>query len=138
MTKRKMTRRLIVLFSVSALASGAVLILYHFVFSDILPLAAGAVPQSIWRFEAAFLVTAAAWICGAVCLLSALANPLTQKIGISEAKIVAYCECVAAGLAEAISMEELRYVASYGKQPASFSDKATVMGQFCSQETLPN
>jgi amino acid transporter len=72
MMKRKMTRRLIVLFSVSALASGALLILYHFVFADILPLAASEETQSVWRFEAAFLVTAVTWICGAVCLLSAL------------------------------------------------------------------
>jgi hypothetical protein len=73
MMERIMTRRLIVLFSVSALASAALLILYHSVFSDILPLAASAETQSVWRFEAAFLVTAATWICGAVCLLSALA-----------------------------------------------------------------
>ncbi len=67
-----MARRLIVLFFVSALASAALLVLYHFVFSDILPLAASAETQSVWRFEAAFLVTAATWICGAVCFLSVL------------------------------------------------------------------
>jgi uncharacterized membrane-anchored protein len=67
-----MIRRLIVLFCISALACAALLILYHFIFSDILPLAASEETQSVWRFEAAFLVTAVIWICGAVCLLSAL------------------------------------------------------------------
>jgi amino acid transporter len=67
-----MIKRLIVLVCMSALACAALLILYHFVFSDILPLAASEETQSVWRFEAAFVVTAATWICGAVCLLSAL------------------------------------------------------------------
>jgi hypothetical protein len=67
-----MIRRLIVLVCISALASASLLILFHFVFSDILPLAASEETQSVWRFEAAFLITAVTWISGAVCLLSAL------------------------------------------------------------------
>jgi hypothetical protein len=67
-----MIKRLIVLVCTSALTCAALLILYHFVFSDILPLAASEETQSVWRFEAAFVVTAVTWICGAVCLLSAL------------------------------------------------------------------
>lgn len=67
-----MIRRLVVLVCTSALACAALLILYHFVFSDILPLAAGEETQSVSRFEAAFVVTAVTWISGAVCLLSVL------------------------------------------------------------------
>jgi hypothetical protein len=39
-------------------------------FSDILPLASTE-PQSVWRFEAAFLLTAAQWIALAVVALAA-------------------------------------------------------------------
>lgn len=67
-----MIKRLIVLVCVSALTRAALLILYHSVFSDILPLAASEETQSVWRFEAAFVVTAVTWICGAVCFLSVL------------------------------------------------------------------
>jgi hypothetical protein len=66
------------------------------------------------------------------------ANPLTAKIGISEAKITVYCECMSVGLAEAISPEELRYAVSNGKPPASLLDKREMMGQFCIQEALRN
>src|SRR4051794_14028528 len=66
------------------------------------------------------------------------ADPLTAKIGISEAKITVYCECISAGLAEAISLEELRYAASNGNPPASLREKRTIMGQFCLGEVLRN
>lgn len=39
-------------------------------FSDILPLASTE-PQSVWRFEAAFLLTAAQWVAIAVVVLAA-------------------------------------------------------------------
>jgi hypothetical protein len=72
------------------------------------------------------------------CQQTQRADPLTVKIGVSEAKITVYCECIAAGLAEAISLEELRYAVSNGKPPASLLAKRTVMSQFCSQEALRN
>jgi hypothetical protein len=72
------------------------------------------------------------------CQQTQRADPLTAKIGISEAKITVYCECITAGLAEAISLEELRYAVSNGKPPASLLDKRTVMSQFCSEEALRN
>jgi hypothetical protein len=63
-------------------------------------------------------------------------NPLTAKIGLSEQKIVAYCDCLAEGLAEAITVDELRTAVTTGKQAASFLDKTTMMGNFCSQQVL--
>jgi uncharacterized membrane protein YhaH (DUF805 family) len=63
-------------------------------------------------------------------------NPLTAKIGLSEQKIVAYCDCIAEGLAEAITVDELRTAVTTGKQAASFLDKTTMMGNFCSQQVL--
>jgi phage protein U len=53
-------------------------------------------------------------------------------------EITVYCECISAGLAEAISLEELRYAASNGNPPASLREKRTIMGQFCLGEVLRN
>jgi hypothetical protein len=49
---------------------------------------------------------------------------------------VAYCDCLAEGLAEAITVDELRTAVTTGKQAASFLDKTTMMGNFCSQQVL--
>jgi hypothetical protein len=70
------------------------------------------------------------------CVQSQRADPLTVKIGTSEAKIAVYCECMSAGLAEAMSLEELRYAVSNGKPPASLLDKRTMMAQLCAGEAL--
>lgn len=63
-------------------------------------------------------------------------NPLTAKIGLSDAKIVAYCDCYAAGASEALTIGELRYFVSNGKAPDSFNDKAMMLGQLCGTEVL--
>ena len=65
-----MLRRLVYLVVAgTALLAGATVILRYF--SDILPLASTE-PQSVWRFEAAFLLTAAQWILLAVVALAAV------------------------------------------------------------------
>jgi len=62
-------RRLIYLaVGATAVLAGITTILHYF--SDILPLASTE-PQSVWRFEAAFLLTAAQWIALAVVALAA-------------------------------------------------------------------
>jgi lipopolysaccharide export LptBFGC system permease protein LptF len=64
-----MLQRLVYLAMAStAVLAGITLILRYF--SDILPLATTE-PQSAWRFEAAFLLTAAQWIAIAVAVLAA-------------------------------------------------------------------
>jgi hypothetical protein len=63
-------------------------------------------------------------------------DPLTAKIGISDAKIVAYCDCYAAGASEALTREELRHIVSNGKPPDTFTEKATTLAQFCATEPL--
>jgi hypothetical protein len=60
-------------------------------------------------------------------------NPLTSKLGLSEVKIVAYCDCYAAGMAAAITPEELRTIATTGRQPVSIVEKSTTLGNLCSQ-----
>jgi hypothetical protein len=70
------------------------------------------------------------------CAQNQRSNPMTKKIGLSDAKIDAYCDCYASGMVEAISVDELKSMVSTGKQPASLVDKSTMMGNFCSQEVL--
>jgi len=65
-----MQRRLVYLtVGATACLAGITVILHYF--SDILPLASTE-PQSLWRFEAAFLLTAAQWVALAVVALSAV------------------------------------------------------------------
>ena len=65
-----MLRRLVYLVAAgTAVLAGVTVILNYF--SDILPLASTE-PQSVWRFEAAFLLTAAQWIALAVVALAAV------------------------------------------------------------------
>ncbi len=65
-----MLRRLVYLVVAStALLAGVTFVLHYF--SDILPLATTE-PQSIWRFEAAFLLTAMQWIALAVAAIGSV------------------------------------------------------------------
>jgi hypothetical protein len=65
-----MLRRMVYLaVAATACLAGITVILRYF--SDILPLASTE-PQSVWRFEAAFLLTAAQWIALAVVALAAV------------------------------------------------------------------
>jgi hypothetical protein len=65
-----MLRRLVyLLVAATAFLTGVTVILRYF--SDILPLASTE-PQSVWRFEAAFLLTAAQWTAIAVVAIAAV------------------------------------------------------------------
>jgi hypothetical protein len=65
-----MLRRLVyVVVTGTVVLAGITVILRYF--SDVLPLASTE-PQSVWRFEAAFLLTAAQWIAVAVVALAAI------------------------------------------------------------------
>ena len=65
-----MMRRLVYfLVAATAFLAGVTVILRYF--SDILPLASTE-PQSVWRFEAAFLLTAAQWTALAVVAITAV------------------------------------------------------------------
>ena len=67
-----MLRRLIYLLLTSAALYLGITFILRF-FADILPLASTEEPQSIWRFEMAFVLTAVQWITLAVVALAALA-----------------------------------------------------------------
>ena len=65
-----MLRRLVyLLVEATAFLTGVTVILRYF--SDVLPLASTE-PQSVWRFEAAFLLTAAQWTAIAVVAIAAV------------------------------------------------------------------
>jgi hypothetical protein len=65
-----MLRRLVYLVVAGTVFLAAVTIILRY-FSDILPLASTE-PQSVWRFEAAFLLTAAQWTAIAVVAIAAV------------------------------------------------------------------
>jgi hypothetical protein len=67
-----MLRRLTYLLLTSAAFYLGITVLLGF-FSDILPLASTEEPQSIWRFEMAFVLTAVQWISLGVAALAAVA-----------------------------------------------------------------
>lgn len=66
-----MLHRLVYLVMASAAALVGITLILDF-FSDVLPLASTE-PQSVWRFELAFLLTAAQWITLSVVALAATA-----------------------------------------------------------------
>jgi hypothetical protein len=65
-----MLRRLVYLVVAGTVFLAAVTMILRY-FSDILPLASTE-PQSVWRFEAAFLLTAAQWTAIAVVAIAAI------------------------------------------------------------------
>ena len=68
-----MLRRLVYLLLTSAAFYVGITLILRF-FADILPLASTEEPQSIWRFEMAFVLTAVQWITLAVAAITALAT----------------------------------------------------------------
>lgn len=66
-----MIRRLVYLLAASLASYGGLYLIYHRYLADIVPIASSDGPQSLWRFEAAFVVTAVMWILLAVSVLSA-------------------------------------------------------------------
>ena len=66
-----MKRRLATLLIGSAVLALALALAYDRFFSDILPLASTE-PQSLWRFETAFVLTSIKWIATSVAALSAM------------------------------------------------------------------
>ncbi len=65
-----MIRRLLLLLLTSFVSYGGFYLIYHYYLSDIVPVASSDGPQSLWRFEAAFVLTAVMWISLAVAALA--------------------------------------------------------------------
>jgi hypothetical protein len=71
-----------------------------------------------------------------MCVQNQTANPLTPKLGIKANTITAYCDCLAEGMASAVSIDEIKVIISTGKPPASLTEKGTTLGNFCSQQVF--
>ncbi len=67
-----MIRRLVFLLVTSLASYGGFYLIYRYYLSDILPVASSEGPQSLWRFETAFILTAIMWVSLAVAALTAL------------------------------------------------------------------
>ena len=67
-----MTRRLVFLMLASFASYAGLSLIYQSYFSDIVPVASSEGAQSLWRFEAAFVLTAIMWISLAVALLATI------------------------------------------------------------------
>lgn len=67
-----MMRRLVFLLVVSLASYAGFYLIYHFYLSDIVPVASSDGPQSLWRFETAFILTATMWVSLAVAALAAI------------------------------------------------------------------
>jgi hypothetical protein len=67
-----MIRRLVFLLATSLASYGGFYLIYLFYLSDIVPVASSEGPQSLWRFEAAFILTAVMWVSLAVAALAAI------------------------------------------------------------------
>lgn len=66
-----MIRRLVYLLVASLASYGGLYLIYQRYLADVVPIASSDGPQSLWRFEAAFVFTAVMWISLAVSVLSA-------------------------------------------------------------------
>ena len=75
-----MKRALGLLFAGSAIATAALVLFYNWFFPDAMPLASTE-PHLAWRFEAAFVVSAAAWTAAFVAAASALSLLLIAFTG---------------------------------------------------------
>ncbi len=67
-----MMRRLVFLLLVSLASYAGFYLVYHYFLSDIVPVASSDEPQSLWRFETAFILTAIMWVSLAVAAFAAV------------------------------------------------------------------
>jgi hypothetical protein len=67
------------------------------------------------------------------CIQNQTSNPLTPKLGVTAQFIAGYCDCMAGGMAEATTMEELKYAVRTGQLPSSMNDKALMIAPNCSK-----
>ena len=67
-----MIRRLVFLLLTSLASYAGFYSIYQYYLSDIVPVASSEGPQSLWRFESAFILTAIMWVSLAVAALAAI------------------------------------------------------------------
>ncbi|MGH7012541.1 MAG: hypothetical protein ACREEL_00025 [Stellaceae bacterium] len=71
------------------------------------------------------------------CIKSEMDDPTTRQNGFTEAQIGLYCQCAAEKAADAITPDEVQYIATNRKIPPSFQAKTQAIAQTCRSVTLP-
>ncbi|MGB8182919.1 MAG: hypothetical protein WCF13_11155 [Stellaceae bacterium] len=71
------------------------------------------------------------------CIASEMNDPATQQSGFTEAQIGLYCQCAAEKAAEAITPDEVQFIAANHAIPPSFQAKTQAIAKTCRSVTLP-
>ncbi len=71
------------------------------------------------------------------CIQRETNDPVTRQAGYTEAQIGLYCQCAAEKAADAITPDEVHYIAANRSIPPSFKAKTQAIAQTCRTVTLP-
>lgn len=71
------------------------------------------------------------------CIASEMNDPATRQSGFTEAQIGLYCQCAAEKAAEAITPDEVQFIAAKHAIPPSFQVKTQAIAKTCRSVTLP-
>ena len=71
------------------------------------------------------------------CIAREVNDPSMKQRGYTDAQIGLYCQCAAEKAADAITPDEVQYIASKRSIPPSFTAKTQVIAQTCRSVTLP-
>ncbi len=64
------------------------------------------------------------------------ANRLNVQLAVTDRQIIDYCDCVSGAVSMAITVDEIRYMLTSGKPPASLADKVTMLAPLCLPDIL--
>lgn len=71
------------------------------------------------------------------CIAQEVNDPSMKQSGYTEAQIGLYCQCAAEKAADAITPDEVQYIAANRSIPSSFAAKTQTIAQTCRSVTLP-
>ena len=71
------------------------------------------------------------------CIASEMNDPATRQSGFTEAQIGLYCQCAAEKAADAITPDEVQFIAAKHAIPPSFQAKTQAIAKTCRSVTLP-
>lgn len=72
------------------------------------------------------------------CIEREMNDPSMRQSGFTEAQIGLYCQCAAEKAADAITPDEVQYIATNRAIPPSFQAKTQAIAQTCRSVTLPS
>lgn len=71
------------------------------------------------------------------CIAQEVNDPSMKQSGYTDAQIGLYCQCAAEKAADAITPDEVQYIATKRSIPPSFAAKTQAIAQTCRSVTLP-